>query len=93
MIASVAVGTTSVQVLPAPSGNPFKFIAIGNVGNFTAYLKLTPDAVSVTAANGLPLQAGGTLVCDQDAQKELFNSGVSAICGASGTTTLSVQAY
>jgi hypothetical protein len=92
MIASVSVGTSSTAVLPASSGFPYKFIAIGNNGATTAYLKMTPDATAVTATNGIPLAAGAVLICDQDAQKELFDAGVSAIT-QSGTTTLSVQAY
>lgn len=92
MITSVAVGTTSVQVLPPASGAPYKFVAIGNVGASTAYLKMTPDTTAVTSSNGIPLPAGGSLVCDQDAQKELFSVGVTAIVGG-GSTTLSVQAF
>lgn len=92
MITSVAVGTAAVQVLPAPSGPAYKFVAIGNVGASTAYLKLTSDSTAVSASNGIPLPAGGALLCDQDAQKELFDGGVSAIV-ASGSTTLSVQAF
>ena len=92
MIASVSVGTTAVQVLPAPTGNPYKFVAIGNVGSATAYLKFTPDSSTVTASNGIPLPSSGSLICDQDAQKELFNAGVQAISTGSGTV-LSVQAF
>jgi hypothetical protein len=92
MIASVSVGTSSTSVLPASSGYPYKFVAIGNNGSTTAYLKLTPDATAVTATNGIPLAAGQVLICDQDAQKELFDAGVTAVV-ASGSTTLSVQAY
>lgn len=92
MIASVSVGTTAVQVLSAPSGSSYKFVAIGNNGSATAYLKMTPDATAVTALNGIPLAAGQVLICDQDAQKELFDAGVTAVV-ASGSTTLSVQAY
>lgn len=92
MIASVSVGTTAVQVLPKPTASSYKFVAIGNNGATTAYLKMTPDADSVTASNGIPLAAGAVLVCDQDAQRELFDGGVSAIT-QSGSTTLSVQTY
>jgi hypothetical protein len=92
MIASVSVGTTAVEILPKPTASAYKFVAIGNVGSTTAYLKLTPDSAAVTATNGIPLAAGAVLICDQDFQKELFDSGVSAIT-QSGTTTLSVQAY
>lgn len=92
MITSVSVGTTSTQVLQATTGSPYKFVAIGNNGAATAYLKMTADAEPVTASNGIPLAAGAVIICDQDSQKELFDGGVSAIVG-SGSTTLSVQAY
>lgn len=92
MITSVAVGTTAVQVLPPPPGSAYKFVAIGNVGSATAYLKLTSDGDALTTSNGIPLPAGGSLLCDQDSQKELFDSGASAVV-ASGSTTLSVQAF
>jgi hypothetical protein len=92
MIASVSVGTSSTSVLPPATGYAYKFVAIGNNGSTTAYLKLTPDATAVTASNGIPLAAGQVLICDQDAQKELFDAGVTAVV-ASGSTTLSVQAY
>lgn len=93
MITSVAVGTTAVQILSAPSGNPYKFVAVGNNGSSTAYLKLTPDSTTVTSSNGIPLPSGASLLCDQDMQKELFNSGVTAVCASGQSTTLSVQAY
>lgn len=92
MIATVSVGTTAVQVLPPPPGSAYKFVAIGNVGSETAYLKLTSDSVAVSTSNGIPLPAGGSILCDQDSQKELFDGGVSAIV-SSGTTTISVQAF
>lgn len=92
MIASISVGTAVVQILPPPTGAPYKFVAIGNVGSATAYLKMTPDSDAVTPLNGIPLPAGGALLCDQDLQRELFKSGVTAIVG-SGSTTLSVQAF
>jgi hypothetical protein len=93
MITSVSVGTAAVQVLSVPSGTPYKFVAVGNTGSDTAYLKLTPDSTPVTSLNGIPLPAGASLLCDQDAQKELFNAGVTAICASGESTTLSVQAY
>lgn len=93
MIASVSVGTTSVEVLPAPAASPYKFVAIGNVGGNVAYLKMVSGTTEVTVQNGIPLPAGAAIVCDQDKERELFDSGVTAIAGASGTTTLSVQAF
>lgn len=92
MIASVSVGTTSVQVLPPPASSSYRFVAFGNVGAETAYLKLTPDQDAVTSLNGIPLPAGSSLICDQDAQKELFDAGAHAVV-ASGSTTISVQAF
>ena len=92
MITSVSVGTAAVQVLPPASGAPYKFVAIGNNGSATAYLKLTPDETALTTSNGIQLPSGGSLVCDQDLQKELFAAGVSAVVG-SGTTTIAVQAF
>lgn len=93
MITSVEVGTTEVQVLSVPEGTPYKFVAVGNNGSSTAYLKLTPDSTPPTALTGIPLPAGASLLCDQDAQKELFNAGVTAVCASGQSTTLSVQAY
>jgi hypothetical protein len=92
MIASVNVGTTEVQVLAVPTGKPYSFIAIGNNGSQTAYLKMTPDSTAVTSSNGIPLSAGASLLCDQDREKELFHGRVTAVV-SNGTTTLSVQAY
>jgi len=92
MIVSVSVGTTETEVLPVPAGKPYSFIAIGNNGNKTAFVKLTPDAHAVTPSNGIPLQAGSSILCDQDMQKELFHGRVTAIV-ESGTTTISVQAF
>lgn len=92
MITSVTVGTDEVQVLTAPAGRPYSFVAIGNNGSNTAYLKLTADPQAVTPSNGIPLPAGASLVCDQDPQKELFHGSVTAVV-ASGITVLSVQAY
>jgi hypothetical protein len=92
MIASVTVGTTETQVLPPPSGRPWAFVAIGNNGPRTAYLKLVPDADAVTTSNGVPLAVDSVMICDQDMQKELFRGSVTAIA-SSGTTTISVQAF
>jgi hypothetical protein len=92
MITSVSVGTTAVQILAAPTVNPYKLVAIGNVGSATAYLKFTPDTTAVTSSNGIPLTSATSFVCDQDAQKELFGSGVWAVSTGVGTT-ISVQAY
>lgn len=93
MISSSAVGTSAVQILPPPTGNAYKFVAIGNVGTKTAYLKLVPDTTAVTITNGIPLPAGTSIVCDQDAQRELFDAGAYAITGTGDTTTISVQAF
>lgn len=92
MITSVSVSTAETMVLTRPSGNAYRFVAIGNVGTNTAYIKLTPDPDAVTATNGIPLPSGTSILCDQDDSKELFKAPVTAIC-SSGTTTLSVQAY
>lgn len=93
MISSHTVGTAAVQILPPPSANAYKFVAIGNPGAKTAYLKLVPDSDAVTTSNGIPLPAGTSIVCDQDAQRELFDGGAYAITGTGDTTTISVQAF
>lgn len=93
MIASVSVGTTSTQVLAPPTGNSYKFVAVGNVGGNIAYLKFTGDSDAVTTSNGIPLPPGGSFVCDQDRERELFDSGLTAIAASGATTTLSVQAF
>lgn len=92
MITSVSVGTTETEVLPVPAEKPYSFVAIGNNGLQTAYLKLVPDSAAVTVGNGIPLPPGASLLSDQDMQKELFRGVVTAVV-ASGTTTLSVQAF
>lgn len=92
MITSVEVGTTATTILAGPSGSAYKFVAIGNVGSETAYLKVVPGSTAVTVTNGIPLAPGAAFVVDQDAQREMFDAGASAIVG-SGTTTLSVQAF
>lgn len=93
MITSVSVGTTAVQVLAAPPASPYKFVALGNNGAKTAYLKFTADTQTVSITNGIPLPAGGSIVCDQDSRRELFDSGVTAVCASGETTTISVQAF
>lgn len=92
MITSVSVGTTATTILAGPSGSPYKFVAISNVGNETAYLKVVPGSAAVTVSNGIPLAPGAAFVCDQDAQREMFDAGASAIVAAN-TTTISVQAF
>ena len=92
MITSVSVGTAATTILAGPSGAAYKFVAIGNVGSETAYLKVVPGSTAVTVTNGIPLAPGAAFVVDQDAQREMFDAGASAIVG-SGTTTLSVQAF
>lgn len=93
MIASVAVGTTSVLVVPPPAQASYKFVAIGNVGTGTAYLKFTGDSEAVTISNGIPLPAGSSILCDQDKERELFDCGVTAIAVTGATTTISMQAF
>lgn len=93
MIASVAVGTTPVQIVPPPPAGSYKFVAIGNVGSGTAYLKFTGDAEVVTVSNGIPLPAGASIICDQDRERELFDSGVTAIAASGDATAVSVQAF
>ena len=92
MITSVSVGTAATSILAAPSGGAYKFVAISNVGSETAYLKVVPGATSVSVSNGIPLAAGAAFVVDQDAQREMFDAGASAIV-ETGTTTISVQAF
>ena len=93
MIGSYDVGTTAIQILPPPASAAYKFVAIGNNGGQTAYVKLVPDTATLTVVNGIPLPAGTSIVCDQDAQRELFDAGAYAITGDAGTTTISVQAF
>tara|TARA_R100000278_G_scaffold26619_1_gene24422 strand:- start:5154 stop:5432 length:279 start_codon:yes stop_codon:yes gene_type:complete len=92
MISSVSVSTTATTVLAAPTGYPYKFVAISNVGSNTVYLKVVAGGDAVTSSNGIPLAAGAAFVVDQDAQRELLDAGASAIT-ASGTSTVSVQAF
>jgi len=92
VITSVSVGTAATSILAAPSGAAYKFVAISNVGNETAYIKVVPGATAVDVTNGIPLAAGAAFVVDQDAQREMFDAGASAIVGT-GTTTISVQAF
>jgi hypothetical protein len=94
MIASVSVtNANAVVVLPAPDTAPYRFVAIGNVGSSTAYLKFTADDTALSTSNGIPLPAGASLVCDQDSERDIFKIAVTAICGGSDSTTLAVQAY
>lgn len=93
MISSSTVGTSAVQVLPPPSGKAYSFVAVGNVGPNTVYIKLVPGGDAVTTENGIPLPAGTSVVCDQDAQKELFDAGVYAIAASGASSTVSVQAH
>ena len=55
------------------------------------YIKVVPETTSLTVSNGIPLAPGAAFVVDQDAQRELFDGGVTAITTAN-TTTVSVQA-
>ena len=92
MISAVSVGTSSIEVLAAPTGKPYQFVAISNNGSEVAYLKVVSGGADVTTTNGIPLAAGASFVVDQDAQARLFKSGVTAVV-ATGTTTLGVQAF
>lgn len=92
MISSVSVSTTATTVLAAPTGYPYKFAAISNVGSTTVYLKVVSGGDAVSATNGIPLAAGASFVIDQDAQRELLDAGATA-CTESGTSTVSVQAF
>lgn len=92
MISSVTVGTTETQVLAQPANHAYKFVAISNVGEALCYLKIVSDDDALTTLNGIPLASKAAFVVDQDAQRELFSNGASAIT-SSGTTTISVQAF
>lgn len=93
MIVSHTVGTAVVQVLqPVSNRDNFKFIAIGNSGSGLAYLKLVPDTATLTVANGIPLPSGTSIVCNDDAKRDLFDAGAYAVASG-GTTTISVQAF
>lgn len=94
MIASVAVNSSEPSVvLPAPSSGAYRFVAIGNVGSSTAYLKFTSDATALTTSNGIPLPPGAALVCDQDEERDIFKVAVTAVTASGQSTTVSVQAY
>jgi hypothetical protein len=93
MISSVTVSDSSPAVLlPAPSDVPYRFVAIGNLGPSTVYLKFTADADALTPLNGIPLPAGSSLLCDQDSERDIFKIAVQGIT-ATGSSTVSVQAY
>lgn len=91
MITSFQVGSDPVVVLPPPS-RPYKFVAISNVGDVTAYLKVVPDEAAVTTSNGIPLLPDSAFVVDQDVQRHLFDGGASAVTDGAATT-ISVQAF
>jgi hypothetical protein len=80
-----------VVVIP-PAGEHYQFIAVANNGTKTAYLKMVPGDVPLSATNGLPLPAGATMVLDQDVTPILV-TGVSAVCASGETTTIAAQAY
>lgn len=89
MIASATVGTTETTIVPAPAAFPYRFVAIGNSGTATIYVKLTPDTTSVTTSNGIPLAPGASFVFDQPTVRlELFRNGIKAVA----TTSTSVAA-
>lgn len=92
MISSISVGTTETTVVPAPSAFPYRFVAIGNSGANTIYLKLTPDTAAVTTSTGIPLAPGASLVFDQPTVRlEMFRNGVKAI--ATSATSISAQYF
>lgn len=94
MILSHSVGTTAVEIIPAITGrSKFSFVAIGNPGAKTAYIKMVPDTAALTISNGIPLPAGTSIVCNAEAQRDLFDRGAYAIAASGETTTVSVQAY
>lgn len=92
MMSTTSVGTTAVEVLPPPANGAYKFVAISNVGSEECFIKVVPDTTALTATNGIPLSSGASFVVDQDAQREMFDAGASAIT-ASGTTSIAVQAF
>lgn len=93
VVATVSV-THSGQatVLPPPSVGLYQFVAIGNNGEKTAYLKFIPEGGDATPQNGIPLPAGASILLDQD-DSPVLNNGIFAVCGGEDTTTLAVQAY
>lgn len=94
MIGTVSVTSSSpATVLPAPTSKPYRFIAIGNVGDKTAYLKFTSDSTALSTSNGIPLPAGASILCDQDVEKDIFRTAVTALTASGETTTISYQAY
>lgn len=92
MISSVTVTTSPTEVLAAPTGRPYQFVALSNNGAETAYLKVVAGGDDVSTSNGIPLAAGAAFVIDQDVQARLMKAGATAVV-ASGTTTLGVQAF
>ena len=92
MIAAVTVTTSPTEVLAAPTGRPYQFVALSNNGAATVWLKVVAGGDPVSATNGIQLAAGASFVVDQDNQARMFKSGVTAIV-ANGTTTLGVQAF
>jgi hypothetical protein len=93
VIGSVSVGASSqATVLSRPVVGGYQFIAIGNVGESTAYLKFFPDGDDVTTTNGIPLAPGASILLDQD-DSPIMNNGIYAICASGASTVLGVQAY
>ena len=92
MISAVTVTTSPTEVLAAPSGRPYQFVAISNNGAETVWLKVVAGGNNVSTSNGIQLAAGASFVVDQDNQARLFKAVVTAVV-ASGTTTLGVQAF
>lgn len=92
-VATVNVTSSAqVTVLPPPSAGLYQFVAIGNNGSKTAYIKFIPDGGPATPQNGIPLPAGASILLDQD-DSPVLNGGIFAICASGDSTTLAVQAY
>ena len=92
MIAAVTVTTSPTEVLAAPTGRPYQFVALSNNGAETVWLKVVAGGDPVSPSNGIQLAAGASFVVDQDNQARMFKSGVTAVTGAN-STTIGVQAF
>jgi hypothetical protein len=84
--------SAQVTVLPPPTVGMYQFVAVGNNGTNTAYIKFIPEGGDVTPQNGIPLPAGASILLDQD-DSPVLNNGIFAICDSGEDTTLAVQAY
>jgi len=92
MIAAVTVTTSPTEVLAAPTGRPYQFVALSNNGAETVWLKVVAGGDPVSTGNGIQLAAGASFVVDQDNQARMFKSGVTAVTG-SNSTAIGVQAF